>query len=264
MAEFLRARRASLDPDRAGLVADGLRRVPGLRREEVAVRARVSADYYTRLEQGRERHPSPQVLAAISNALCLDGDERTYLFRLASGEAAVPDRGRAVAPELALLLGQLHDSPALVLGHDLDVLARNEMAELLHQGFSVKDNSARMCFLDEAGRSFYRSWPAVAAGVVGNLRFALGRWPHDERLLNLVDELRGRSTDFDRLWSAQAVQVKRNVAKEFLHPLVGPLDLDYQSFDVRGAEGQQLAVFTAAPGSPSAARLRELKTGRRM
>lgn len=85
-----------------------------------------------------------------------------------------------------------------------------------------------MCFLDEAGRSFYRSWPVVAAGVVGNLRFALGLWPHDERLLDLIDELRGRSADFDRLWSAQAVQVKRNVAKEFLHPLVGPLDLDYQ------------------------------------
>ncbi|MDQ0777161.1 transcriptional regulator with XRE-family HTH domain [Streptomyces aurantiacus] len=261
LGTFLARRRASVDPGSVGLAATGLRRVPGLRREEVAVRAGVSADYYTRLEQGRERHPSPQVLGSLSRALLLDDDSREHLFRLANAmlpSGAAPTKPQITA-ELRLLLDQLHDAPALVLTDCFDVLARNALAEKLYAGFTIKDNSARMCFLDRAGRDFYAPWPRVAAGIVAGLRFAAGQRSNEQRVAELVDELRARSVDFDALWQSHAVGAKRNETKEFHHPAVGRLDLYYQSFDVREAGGQQLVVMSAAPGSLSASRLAELQ-----
>jgi transcriptional regulator with XRE-family HTH domain len=261
LGKFLERRRASVDPRSVGLDASGFRRVPGLRREEVAVLAGVSADYYTRLEQGRERHPSPQVLDSLSRALLFDDDSREHLFRLAG--TMPPSVGAPTNPliraELRLLLDQLHDSPALVLTDCLDVLARNELAEKLYAGFTIKDNSARMCFLDRAGRDFYAPWSRVAAGVVAAVRFAAGQRSNEQRVAELVDEMRTRSADFDALWQSHTVGAKRNETKEFRHPVVGRLDLYYQSFDVREASGQQLVVLNAAPGSLSASRLAELQ-----
>ncbi len=161
---------------------------------------------------------------------------------------------------LRLLLDQITDSPALVLGHDLGVMARNKLAEHLHSGFSVTDNSARMCLLDEAGRRFYRDWEDVAADCVGNLRFSLGLWPSSRPLLDVVAELRSNSVDFELLWEAQTVRVKRTMLKRFHHPVVGDLDVDYQSFDVRGSDGQQLVVFTAPADTLTADRLAKLRT----
>ncbi|HWD61546.1 MAG TPA: helix-turn-helix transcriptional regulator [Humibacter sp.] len=257
---FLRGRRATVTAEHAGFTVGALRRVPGLRREEVAVLAGVSADYYTRLEQGREQHPSPEVLQALSRALRLGPDEREHMFRLAevalvSGNT--PSLG--VSAMLRGLLDQLADSPALVLGHDLDVLARNKLAEALHSDFTIRDNFARMCFVDEVGRRFYRDWSEIAGDVVGNLRFALGVWPDSAPLLGLVEELRTQSMDFDLLWNAQGVRVKRTMTKRFRHSWAGDLDVDYQSFDVRGADGQQLVVIGAPAGSPAAARLAGLR-----
>lgn len=248
-------------PERAGFTADGLRRVPGLRREEVAILAGVSADYYTRLEQGREQHPSPEVLQALGRALRLGPDEREHMFRLAKVALVIgspPSLG--VSAMLRGLLDQLAGSPALVLGHDLGVLARNELAEALHSDFTIRDNFARMCFLDEVGRRFYRDWSDIAVDVVGNLRFSLGLWPDSASLLALVDELRARSMDFDLLWNSQDVRVKRTMTKRFRHSRAGDLDVDYQSFDVRGVDGQQLVVIGAPAGSPTAARLAGLRT----
>jgi transcriptional regulator with XRE-family HTH domain len=260
LGAFLRARRAAVAPDLAGFSVGGLRRVPGLRREEVAILAGVSADYYTRLEQGREQHPSPEVLRALSRALRLGSDERQHLFRLAEVALASGDTpSPGVSPVLRGLLEQLAAGPALVLGHDLDVLARNDMAEALHADFTVRDNFARMCFVDGTGRRFYRDWPDIAVDVVGNLRFSLGRWPDSASLLGLVGELRTRSRDFDLLWESQQVRVKRAMTKRFHHSRAGHLDVDYQSFDVREADGQQLVVISAPAGSPTAVRLAGLR-----
>jgi transcriptional regulator with XRE-family HTH domain len=159
MAEFLAGRRAHVDPAVAGVPVHGHRRVAGLRREEVAVRAGVSVDYYTRLEQGREMHPSRQVLDALAAALMLEDDAREHLHRL-GGALPVsrhPASSMGVSPELLRLLSELRDSPALVLDQTLDVLARNRLCDRLHDGFAIIDNSARMVFLDPAGRTFYGS-----------------------------------------------------------------------------------------------------------
>jgi len=260
LGAFLSTRRAALDPADAGVSHEGYRRVSGLRREEVAVLAGVSVDYYTRLEQGREQHPSAQVLEALSRALRLEPDARDHLYRLAGTTPPLAGltTSRDVSPELRQLLGQLHESPALVLSSTLDILARNELADALHSGFALNDNSARMCFLDPLGRTFYADWTLTAEGAVAALRLAAGQTPHDQRLTTLVEELSGASQEFRAMWSSQIVRAKTNELKHLRHPAVGDLALDYQSFDVRGAPGQQLVVFSAEPASPTANRLRQL------
>ncbi|WP_411140623.1 helix-turn-helix transcriptional regulator [Streptomyces sp. x-80] len=236
LGEFLRARRAALLPQDAGVASHGVRRVAGLRREEVAVLAGVNADYYTRLEQGRERHPSAQVLDALGRALRLDSDGHTHLHQLAgtvpsSRFAHTTDR---VGPALRQLLDGYPAAPAFVINRTLDVLA------------------ARMAFLDPAGRQFYERWGHTAQAVVGHLRQAAGLDPDSPRLRELVRTLTGHSTDFTRLWNAHAVRGKTQEAKHLRHPDVGQLTLTYQTFDVRDAPGQQLVVYQAEPGSSSA------------
>ncbi|MDT0611095.1 helix-turn-helix transcriptional regulator [Streptomyces lancefieldiae] len=254
LGEFLRARRAGLRPEDVGMASYGVRRVAGLRREEVAVLAGVNADYYTRLEQGRERHPSSQVLDALGRALRLDADARAHLYRLAG--APPSDQPRAhiaerVSPALRQLMNGYANTPAFVMSRNLDVLAANALADALYAPFTPADNLARMTFLDPAGRHFYTDWDRAAQATVANLRQAAGFDPDNPRLRELVDTLTEHSAEFTRLWKAHSVRGKTQDAKHLLHPEVGPLTLTYQSFDVRDAPGQQLVIYHAEPGSPS-------------
>lgn len=262
LGEFLRARRAALGPQEVGMASHGVRRVAGLRREEVAVLAGVNADYYARLEQGRERRPSAQVLDAIGRALRLDDDAHAHLHRLAGttpsgGFAHTTDR---VTPALRQLMDAHPGAAAFVLNRTLDVLAANALAEALHSPFARMDNLARMIFLDPAGRQFYVRWNDAAQAAVGHLRQAAGLDPDGPRLRDLVRELTERSTDFTQLWSAHEVRGKTQDSKHLVHPEVGPLTLTYQAFDVRDAPGQQLVVYQAEHASPDARALDLLGT----
>ncbi|MBD2896575.1 hypothetical protein amrb99_55250 [Actinomadura sp. RB99] len=241
----------------------GARRVAGLRREEVAVLAGVNADYYTRLEQGRERNPSPQVLDALGRALHLDADARAHLFRLAGTAPELPPSARPaeqVSPALRQLMDGYPAAPAFVMNRTLDVLAANALADALYAPFEPADNLARMTFLDPAGRTFYTDWDRAAQAAVANLRQAAGFDPDDPRLRELVGALTEHSADFTRLWNSHTVRGKTRDAKNFLHPDVGALTLTYQAFDVRDAPGQQLVIYHAEPGSPSAQSLELLGT----
>ncbi|MEU9607199.1 helix-turn-helix transcriptional regulator [Streptomyces sp. NPDC048057] len=254
LGEFLRARRAAVGPQDVGIASHGARRVAGLRREEVAVLAGVNGDYYARLEQGRERHPSAQVLDALGRALRLNDDAHAHLFRLAG---VAPSRGCAptadrVSPALRQLVDSSPRTVAFVIGPALDLLAANALAKALHSPFEKADNLARMIFLAPEGRWFYTRWSDAAHGAVGHLRQAAGSTADDPRLRDVVDDLTERSPDFARLWHSHEVLGKRQDAKHLHHPDVGPLALTYQTFDVRDAPGQQLVVYQAEPDSSSA------------
>ena len=262
LGDFLRTRRAALRPEDAGMASYGLRRVAGLRREEVAVLAGVNADYYARLEQGRERHPSAQVLDALSRALHLDADARAHLHRLAG--TAPNDRPAArrdvVSPALRQLMDGYPHTPAFVLNGALDILAANALADALYSPFDPADNLARMTFLDPAARDFYPHWDWTAQATVANLREATGLDPDNPRLWALVDTLTERSAVFSALWRSHTVRGKTRDAKQLDHPDVGPLTLTYQAFDVRDAPGQRLVIYHAERGSPGAEALSLLGT----
>ncbi|MET8025315.1 helix-turn-helix transcriptional regulator [Streptomyces avermitilis] len=252
---FLRARRARLRPEDAGLRTSGRRRVPGLRREEVATLAGVSTDYYMRLEQGRERHPSQQILEAVARALRLDDEAVAHLYRVATPTTRRTRRAprvERVAPHLRRLLDTWSDTPAFVLGHALDVLARNRLAGALYGGFTHCDNLVRMTFLDPAAHHFYRDWDRAAESSVAVLRRAAGIDPEDPRLRELVGELSLKSADFRVLWARHDVRGKTREAKLFHHAQVGDLELHYEAFTVNSAPTQQLIVYQAEPGSTSA------------
>jgi transcriptional regulator with XRE-family HTH domain len=255
LGEYLRARRAATRPEDAGFPSGGRRRVAGLRREEVAVAAGMSADYYMRLEQGRETNPSPQVLDALGRVLGLDDDGRLHLFRLA-GLAPAPASGSASSeradPELLALLDSWPQHPALVLGRAYDVLAANTLGRALFASAAHRGNLARMLFLDPAARTLWMDWPAAAAATVAGLRLAEGQAPDDARLRAVVAELTEASPEFARLRATGDARAKRPMRKGFLHPEVGPLDLRASAFDVRAAPGQELVVYRAEAGSPSA------------
>jgi transcriptional regulator with XRE-family HTH domain len=256
LGEYLRARRAATRPEDAGFPSGGRRRVAGLRREEVAVAAGMSADYYMRLEQGRETHPSPQVLDALGRALGLDDDGRLHLFRLA-GLAPAPAASAASSseradPELLALLDSWPQHPALVLGRAYDVLAANTLGRALFAGAQHRDNLARMLFLDPGARALWADWPAAAAATVAGLRLAEGAAPDDARLRAVLRELTEASPEFAQLRATGDARAKRPMRKGFLHPEVGPLDLRTHAFDVRAAPGQELVVYRAEAGSPSA------------
>ncbi|MFF2040891.1 helix-turn-helix domain-containing protein [Kitasatospora sp. NPDC058170] len=253
LGEYLRARREQLPPELAGVTAAGYRRVPGLRREEVALLAGVSTDYYTRLEQGRERNPSRQMVHAVARALQLDEEAVVHLVHLTAPPG--PRRRRKgperVPPAVRELLGALA-TPGLVLGRSLDVLALNPLADALYAAFTRTDNLLRMTFLDPAARSFHRDWDEAARASVAALRSAAGRDREDRGLTELVGELSLRSPEFRVLWARHEVHGKSGGSKKFRHPQIGDLDLRYETFTVNSAPEQQLVVYQAAPDPGSA------------
>jgi len=254
LGDFLRARRAEVTAAAAGLPDYGERRVPGLRREEVALLADVSTDYYTRLEQGRERRPSEQVLDALAHALQLDADAVEYLSRLAqpAPRAAARESPVSVSQSLLDFVVESIDAPATVMGPALDVVAANPLARALYGSFASFDNLARMVFLDPAARQFYADWDKAARGVVSNLRVVSAPFPDDPRVRAVVGELTVRSPAFLGYWARREARPRTYEHKHLHHEQVGDLNLRYQAFAVAGAPGQQIFVYTAAPGSPSA------------
>ncbi len=262
LGEFLRARRDQVTPEQAGLPSTRRRRVAGLRREEVATLSGLSVDYYIRLEQGRERHPSTQVLAAIADALRLDEDAHQHLFRIAGFTPALRTAARPerVDPDLLQLMDGWPDNPTLLLGRTYDVLARNRLGAALWQPFGYSDNLLLNMFLDEAAPAFYRDWRAAAVNTVAGFRAAAAAAPDDPRVAELVRQLRASSPWFVELWERNEARGKNAEVKTFVHPEVGELTLRMQTFDVRSAPGQQLVVYHAEPGTASADALALLGT----
>ena len=252
LGDFLRSRRAAASTA-ATTAHQSRRRVAGLRREEVAVAAAVSVDYYSRLEQGRETSPSAQVVQALSVALRLPPDAREHLFRLAGlaprwKHEAVDE----IDPALLRMLGVSTSQPALLLNRAYDVIASNSLGEALFGGFGFSRNLAEKVFLDPAAHSFYCAWSRAADSTVAGLRYNAGRWERDGRLDHLVVELQATSEEFSRRWLENNAEGKIAEVKRFMHPVVGPLEVRMLTFDVRSSPGQELVVYDAEPGSPSA------------
>ncbi|WP_406119948.1 helix-turn-helix transcriptional regulator [Streptomyces sp. NBC_00989] len=254
LGDFLRARREALKPQDVGLPEYGRRRVPGLRREEVALLAGVSSDYYIRLEQGRENSPSPQVLEAVAQALKLDAESADHLNRLCLTPSQRPhDRGEAeVGTRLLRLMDGWEHTPAFVLGPALDILAANSLATALHSGFDTFDNLARNVFVDPAGREFYQEWERAAHSCVAELRAAYGHDPESARIAEVVEELSAQCEEFAGIWRLHDVKSKSQEGKHLRHPDVGDLHIAFAAFTVNGAPHQQLVVYQAEPAGPTA------------
>jgi len=261
--DFLVTRRARITPEQAGLLpGSGRRRVPGLRREEVAVLAGVSTDWYTRLEKGHITGVSEDVLLAVARALQLDEAERTYLFDLARAARPTrtpPRRGKGeVPPRVQWMLDTMTGSAAFVANGRLDILATNPLGRALHSPLFVDPqrpaNFARFQFLDPQAADFYQDWASAANVTVALLRAEAGRRPQDTQLRELVGELSTVSEEFRIRWAAHDVRIHHNGTKQFHHPVVGTLELGYCTLDLP-AEDQEvlrLTIYTAVPGSPSA------------
>jgi len=237
----------------------GRRRVPGLRREELAQLAGISVDYYVRLEQGRGHHVSDEVLDAVARVLQFDTAERAHLRDLARpprnrpGRAAKP--AERVRPGVQRMLDSITDSPALVVGRRMDILAWNALGKAVHGLHALTPNMPRVVFLDPDAATFFPDWPAVAAETVAYLRLHAGRRPDDTQLAALVGELSMKSDDFRRLWADHLVKDKTHGRKRICHPLVGELVLEYETLLLPGDQDQTIVVYVAAPGSATAERL---------
>lgn len=259
--EFLTSRRARITPEQAGLLAyGGNRRVQGLRREEVAMLAGVSVDYYIRLERGNLSGASGSVLEALARALQLDAAEQEHLFSLARSAAKGPARRRtppaAVRPTIQYVLDAISDAPAWVRNGRHDIVAINRMGRALYSPV-LEDprrpaNTARFVYLDPAALDFFVDWDQVANDAAAMLRLEAGRTPHDRELIELVGELSTRSDIFRQRWASHDVQFHRSGRKRLRHPIVGRLDLDYESMELPAEPGLALIVYTAAPGSSTA------------
>ncbi len=275
--DFLATRRAKITPEQAGLTLyGGNRRVPGLRREEVAILAGVSVDYYTRLEKGHLAGVSDSVLDAIASALQLDEAERLYLFDLArhanaSGRPAhrtTPRQPRRrVRPTVQAILDSMTDVAAFVRNGRLDILGTNALGRALYSPVfdsptRTSDvsppNIARFGFLDPAARDYFPAYDESCHTSVQLLRAEAGRDPHNKDLTDLVGELSTRSEDFRTRWAAHDVRLHRTGRKSFDHPVVGRLDLAFEAMDLTADSGLTLTAYTAEPDSPSAERLKLL------
>lgn len=270
LADFLRAARGRITPEAAGVIDDGRRRVEGLRREELAMLAGVSVDYYTRLEQGRSKSASAQVLDALARALQLDDAERTHLHTIAQPTPA--QRQRAPKPQrlhsaTRALLETLDEAsqPAFVLGRRLDVLGQNQLAARLIADFEAmptsERNQARYVFLDPHARELYADWDQVAADTVAMLRMEAGKYPEDPGLGRLVGDLSIRCPEFRRLWARHRVHQRSTGTKRYHHPLVGDLTINYQALTPGDDPDQTLMIYSTQPGSSSAHALQLLASG---
>ncbi|MDG9728171.1 MULTISPECIES: helix-turn-helix transcriptional regulator [unclassified Streptomyces] len=265
LGDFLRSRRARIRPEDVGYASgSGLRRVPGLRREELAHLAGVSIDYYVRLEQGRNRGVSDTVLGAVAAALRLDEDERAHLFRLARPQKPEPDTKRT-APEEAARPGvrRLLDwitAPALAMGRRMDVLAWNRPLCALITDFAAlpvaERNLCRLHLLNDEIGSRYPDREMIAREAVGHLRIAASRFPEDPELWRLVEELNQGSEEFRRHWQRHTVRTKSHGLKRIDHPEAGPLTLSYEITHFPQDPELSLLVYTAAPGTPEEEALR--------
>jgi transcriptional regulator with XRE-family HTH domain len=257
--QFLATRRAKITPEQAGVpLYGGRRRVPGLRREEVAMLAGVSTDYYTRLEKGNITGVSEEVLSAVARALQLDEAERAHLFDLA--RAARPNRAPRrvrplVRPSVQRVIDSMTTAPAFVRNGRLDILAINQLAQALYAPVfddpARPANLARFNFLDPRSQDFYPDWTVAANTTVALLRTEAGRDPYNRELTDLVGELATRSEEFRTRWAAHDVRLHRTGTKQFHHPIVGHLDLAFDAMDLPAEPGLTLSVYTAEPGTPS-------------
>jgi len=259
--EFLTSRRARLTPEQAGLATYGPRRVPGLRREEVAVLAGVSIQYYTRLERGDMSGASEGVLEALARALQLDDAERAHLFDLA--RAAQPPGGRPprrrakprIRPEIQWTLDAITGAAAYVGNDRLDILATNQLARALFSELYAAPtrpaNFARFCFLDPRAETFYPDWDGAARTTTEILRAAAGRDPYDRDLSDLVGELATRSDAFRTHWAVHNVRFHATAVKHFHHPIVGELSLSFNRLDIAADYGLTLFTYAAEPGTRS-------------
>jgi transcriptional regulator with XRE-family HTH domain len=256
---FLRARRARVQPSEVGLPAgSGIRRTPGLRREELAALAGVSVDYYTRLEQGKETNPSGEVLAALAAVLRLDADGRAHLYAMANhvarrGPSPPSTQSRTVRPAVRQLLETLRPCPASVLSRTSDVLAANPESLALYPGLADwpvgERNTVRYVFTHPAARSLFDDWYGTAASAVANLRTVLAHDPDAQDLAALINQLTRDSPDFAQLWDHYDVTPRRSQAKVFHHPVAGDMILWHEVLRLSD-DGQRLGIYQARPGSP--------------
>ncbi len=254
LGDFLRAHRERITPESVGLGPGvGVRRVPGLRREEVAMLAGISSDYYLRLEQGRDRHPSVQVLDALARVLGLDADATAYLISLSQPTSRTTARPEPTAiPEGIRHLMDAQTSPAFVQTRWLDVLAANRMALALSPNLAPGVNRLRAAFLDPAERTFHRDWPEAVARAVAGLRADAIGHGDDAKLAALVGELSLKSPEFREIWARHDVRRQEGRFSLMRHPEVGDLDLFADKLTIAGPDGLVLGVYHAEPGSESA------------
>lgn len=260
LGEYLRARREQLQPEDVGLIGGGRRRVPGLRREELAMLAGISTDYYLRLEQGRNQTPSAQVLEALAAVLRLDADSTEYLHALAvpPGHARPPARRSERVPVGTLQLLQALPMPAFIHDKRLTVLAANPAARALSPNYRAGVNLLRAIFLDRDERDLHRDWNRASTEAVAGIRAAAAARLDDVDLNALIGELTIRSADFGRLWARHDVHKRTGGISLLEHPDVGPLELRHEKLAIMGTDGQTLVVYHAEPGSPSAEALQIL------
>jgi transcriptional regulator with XRE-family HTH domain len=258
LGEFLRARREQVRPEDVGIRRVGLRRVPGLRREEVAMLAGISSDYYLRLEQGRDRNPSVQVLDALADVLRLDEDATVYLIGLAQERPRAVPKPRQrpkieqVPPSILELINGWTDNPAYVQNKYSDVLAVNALGQAIMPNVRVGVNLLTEVFLDSAQRTFHRDWEDLTEEAVAVLRAELGSDVDDPRLVELVGDLSVRSERFRQLWARHDVRPRRGRTSLLTHPQVGDIELKKNKLTIGGTDSMTLVVFHATPGSRDA------------
>ena len=269
LREYLTTRRERITPSDAGLPAfGGRRRVKGLRREEVAMLAGISPEYYTRLERGAATGISPEIVDSVATALRLDGDERVHLDRLVSALTPAARRKRRatkpglVSPGVQVMLDALQDLPAVVFNAHLDIVAINDLGRALYSTHYLgqeRPNAARFLFLDEdRARRFWPEWEKLADDVVAILRVQAGLNPEDPTLVELVGQLSTRSEEFRIRWAANNVRAHRAAVKLFNHPLIGQVALPAETMTLTAAADHILTVFTPQPGTPEHDALRLL------
>ncbi|MDQ0075571.1 helix-turn-helix transcriptional regulator [Arthrobacter oryzae] len=268
VSEFLRSRRAKVTPEQVNLVVGGNRRVPGLRREEVATLASVSVDYYARLERGHLTGVSDEVLASIAHALRLDEAETAHLFALARAAQPGPARRKRAAkpqelrPSLQRFMEAVTGAPTWVRNERMDFIAANALGRALYAPVLADHvqpaNTARFMFLNPEAPTFFPDWEQNANDVVAVLRGYAGRTPHDRSLSDLIGELATRSEEFRTRWAAHNVRFHRTGLKRIHHPVVGDLELSYEAMELPANPGWTMFAYTAEPGSASEERLKLL------